>query len=240
MFVCLGTVKTTRDGENLRESPRLASSNSPRLREEEQQVVFASQTCSSGALKGDALIDPTEQLNPNFMVPSEQPALTLVASAATVDPGRQLPSSAIATKNQVACTEPTCIVRSFASSLGNAFKYVYPHSSAPARGSINSSVEPALARTIEELRSPPVASTKPLKMGATPSAAADPPGNHRGSDGPTESACESGSETQSLWTASVHRVTHGSSTSTAGMLGDIHGRGTSRSKGNRRECDRSR
>ena len=98
MFVCLDIVKTAREGDNLRRSPSLASSASPRFREEEL-VVFASQTCLPGPMKGDTSVDATERPNSKFMVPSQQPALTLVASAATEDPGRQLPSSAIATEN---------------------------------------------------------------------------------------------------------------------------------------------
>ena len=89
-------VKTTREGENLRRSPRFSSSTSPRLREEEQ-VVFAPQTCSPGPMEGDTSVDPTERPKSKFMVPSKQTALTLVASAVTEDPGRQVPSSAITT-----------------------------------------------------------------------------------------------------------------------------------------------
>ena len=76
-------------------------------------------------------------------------------------------------------------------------------------------------------------------MDATPSAAAGPPGNPRGSDGSTGNAREGGSGTRSLQTASVHRVILGSST-IASMLGGILGRGTSKSEGNLWGCDRSR
>ena len=78
-------VKTTREGENHRRSPRLASSTSPRLGEKEQ-VDFASQTCSPGLMEGDTSVDPTERPNSKFMVSSQQPALILVAYSATEDP----------------------------------------------------------------------------------------------------------------------------------------------------------
>ena len=41
------------------------------------------------------------------MIPSKQPAFTLVALAAAEDPGRQLSDSAFASENQVACKNPT-------------------------------------------------------------------------------------------------------------------------------------
>ena len=77
-------------------------------------------------------------------------------------------------------------------------------------------------------------------MDFAPSAAAGAPGNPRGSDGPTGNARGSGSGTRSLRTASVLGETLGSSTSTVSVLGEILVRGTPRSKGNIRECDRSR
>ena len=153
-------VKTTREGENLRRSPRLASSASPRLRGEDQ-AIFASQTCSPGPMKGDTSADPTERPKCRVMVPPEQPALTLVASAATEDYDRQLPSFAIVTENQVACMKSTSIDRSIACSSSTAFKYIQPHLSAPAQGSVHFS-EPATARTSEELSALSAASTNPL------------------------------------------------------------------------------
>ena len=78
-------VKVTREAKPLRRSPRLTSSASPRLKEEEQ-VIFVSQTCSPGPMKGETseTVDPTGRPNSKFVVPSQQPALNLVASAATV------------------------------------------------------------------------------------------------------------------------------------------------------------
>ena len=204
VFVCLDMVKTTHEGENHRRSPRLARSTSPRLREEEQ-VDFASQTCSPGSMEGDTSVDPTSRPNSNFMVPSQQPALTLLASSATEDLGSQLPSSAIATEDQVACIKSTstCIDKSIASSSSTAFKYIYPLFSAPTRGSLHSSDEPKLARKTRELCSPPVASINPAKMDAAPSATTGPPGNPRGSDGSTGNGRRSGSETRSLRTTTA-------------------------------------
>ena len=128
-------VKTTREGENLRRSPRLTSVASSRLREEDQ-AILSSQTCSLGPMKGDAseTVDPMGQPNSKFMVPSQQPALTLVASTATEDPSRQLSSSAIDIENQVACMKSTSIDRGLASSSSTAFKYIQ-HFSAPAQES---------------------------------------------------------------------------------------------------------
>ena len=141
VFVCLDTVKTTRESESLRRSPRLASSTSTRLKLEEQ-VSFASQTCSPGIKKGDTSVDPTERLNSKFMVPSQQPALTLVASPAAEDPGSQLPSFAITSENQVARIKSTSSTdKSIASSSSTAFKYIY-NTSAPAQDSAHFSDEP--------------------------------------------------------------------------------------------------
>ena len=135
----------------------------------------------------------------------------------------------------------TSINKNIASSSGTAFKYIRHHSSAPARGSAHFSDEPIPTRTTEELSSlPPVATTNPLKMEAAPSAAADPPRNPRGSDGPTGNARGSKSGTRSLRTANVLGETLGSSTSTAVVLDETPGRGTPKSEGNLRGCDRSR
>ena len=165
------------------------------------------------------------------MVPSKQLALTLVASAATKDPSRELPSSAIATENQVECTKSTSTDKSIVSSSSAAFKYSPPHLSAtPAQAPVHSSDEPALTRIPEESRSPPAASTNPLKIDAALSAAAGPPGNPRGSDGPTRNARDSESGTRGLRTASLHGVTLGGTT--ASMLGEILAQGTSRSEEN--------
>ena len=100
VFVGLDMVKSTREGENPRRSPRFASSASTKFKEEEQ-VELASQICSRGPVKGDTSEDPTERPNSKFMVPSQQPALTLVAPAAAEDPRSQLTTSAIASKDQV-------------------------------------------------------------------------------------------------------------------------------------------
>ena len=172
--------------------------------------MLAPQTCSSGPMEGDAseTVDPTGRPNSKFMVPSQQLSLNLVASAATEDPGRQLPSSAIAVKKQVACMNTTSVHRSVASSSGTAFEYVQPHFSAPAQESAHFS-KPAPARATEELGAPSVASTNPLKMDAELSAAAGPPGNPRGSDGPTVNACGSESTTRSLRTTSALAETLG-------------------------------
>ena len=91
-------VKSTREGDNPRRSPRFASSISTRSKEEEQ---VASQICSPEPMKGDTPVDPTERPNSKFMVPFQQPALTLVALVAAEDPGSQLTTSAIAPEDQV-------------------------------------------------------------------------------------------------------------------------------------------
>ena len=104
----------------------------------------------------------------------------------------------------------TSVDRSIASSSGTAFEYIQPHFSALAQESAHFS-KPAPARVTEELGVPSVASTDPLKMDAAPSAAADPPGNPRGSDGPTVNACRSESTTPSLLITSALAETLGGS-----------------------------
>ena len=221
-FVCLGMVKTTRkEGENLGRSPRLTSSASPRLREEEQ-VASASQTCSSGPRKGDTpeTVDLTGRPKSKLMVPSQQSALSLVASAGTKDSGRQLPSAAIAVNQQIACMKSTYVNKSIVSLSGTAFKYI-KHFSAPAQEPVPH------ARATEEPSTLSVARTNPLKMEAAPSAAAGSPGNPRGSDGPSRNSRGSGSKTNDLRTVSA--------------LGEAIGtRGTSASEGNLRGSDSSR
>ena len=96
-------VKTTREGEN-RRSPKISSFAGTRSKEEEQN---ASQICSPGSMKGDTPVDPTERPDSKFMIASKEPALTLVALAAAEGHGRQLPDSAFASENQVACMNPT-------------------------------------------------------------------------------------------------------------------------------------
>ena len=224
-------VKFTREDEILKRGPRLASPTNTRLREE-KQVDSASQTCSPGPMKRNTSVDPTERPNSYFMVPFQQPALTLVASAAAEDPGSQLTTSAIASEDQVARIKSTStyIDKSIASSSSTAFKYIYQHSSdAPARGSMYSSDQPALVRTTGELCSPPAASINPLKTNVASPAAADPPGNLRGSD------CSG-----LLGTSSVPGRTLGHTTaSTPGeVLG--HDPATSRREEDLRGRDRSR
>ena len=196
-------VKTTREGEN-RRSPRIASSAGTRLKEEQT----ASQIRSPGSMKGDTPVDPTEPPDSKFMTASKQPALTLVASAAAEDHGRQLPDSAFASENQAACMNPACAYTTPTRDLP-----LFPNEPAithsatcayttPARDSLLFSNEPALAPTTGEDLSPlPVGSTDPRKTDAAPPAAASPPGNPRGSDGPTGDACESTSGTRGFRTA---------------------------------------
>ena len=235
VFVCLDMAKSTRKGEKLRGGPRLASPTSTRLREEEQ-ADFVSPTCSPEPMKRDAS-DPSERPNSKFMVPSQQPALTLVAFAPAEDPGSQLTTSAIASEDQVdqaACIKSvsTSIDKSVASSSSTASKYIYPHLSAPARGS--------LVRTTGELGSPPAANINPLKTDtASSSTAASPPGNPRGSDGPAGNVRESASGTRGFRTASVYEGTFCTTTALASMLKEVLGR-TSRSQENLRGRDRSR
>ena len=58
-------------------------------------------------MKGDAPVDPTERPDSKFIIASKKTALTLVALAVAEDHGRQLPDSAFASGNQVACMNPT-------------------------------------------------------------------------------------------------------------------------------------
>ena len=132
-------VKITREGENLRRSTRLTSSASPKLKEEEK-VVFASQACSSGPMKGDASVDPTERPNSKSIVSSQQPILTQVVSAATENSGRQLLSSAITIENRVACMKSTSID-------GNIACYIYTYSPR------NPHISPTNLPPLEQLKS---------------------------------------------------------------------------------------
>ena len=102
---------------------------------------------------------------------------------------------------------------------------------------MHSSNEPALARTTGELCSPPTASTNPLKTDVASSAAAGPPGNSYGSAVRQETPTNI-SGTRGLRPAGEHGVTLGSTA--ASMLGEILGRGTSKSEENLRGRDRSR
>ena len=100
---------------------------------------------------------------------------------------------------------------------------------------------PHVYGTGEELNSPPpTASTDPQKTGAAPSAAASPPGNPRGSDGPTENACNSASGTRCYLTTSGYKVTLGTTTAPTSMLVEILGPRTSRTEEDLRGRDRSR
>ena len=84
------TDKTTREGERLEGGPR-GRPTGTRFREE-KQADSVSPTCSREPMKGDTSVDPTERPNSKFMVPSQQPALVLVAPAiASEDPGRNFP-----------------------------------------------------------------------------------------------------------------------------------------------------
>ena len=106
------------------------------------------------------------------------------------------------------------------------YEYTCLHSSAciaPARDSPLFSNEPALPQTTgEDFAPPPVASINPSKTNAAQSAAADPPGNPRGSDGPTGDACESTSGTSGFRTASTYEATFNTHT-----LGEMCGPRTS-------------
>ena len=150
------------------------------------------------------------------MVPSQHPALILVASAATEDPGSQLPSGAIATEDQVTCIKSTSTStdKSIASSSSTAFKYIYqPFSDAPARGSMHPSDEPALARTTSRCE------------------------HQSCEDGCCIICCCGPAREGLLGTSSVPGGTLGNTT--ASMLGEVLGR-TSRSQENLRGHDRSR
>ena len=195
-------VKSTRESEKLERDPR-ASPTSTRLREV-KQADSVSPTCSREPMKGDTSVDPTEQPNSKFMVPSQQPVLILVASAAAEDTGGSQPiTPAIAPEDQVACMERTAsFVQSIASSPSTIFEYICLHF-APARRSVYFSDGPAqtlgalcpfLTRTTDELCSSPGASSNPLKTNAASPTAAAPPGKLHGSDcsGSTGTACASG------------------------------------------------
>ena len=218
-------VKTTREGEN-RRSPKISSFAGTRSKEEEQN---ASQICSPGSMKGDTPVDPTERPDSKFMIASKQPALTLVALAAAEGHGRQLPDSAFASENQVACMNPTSSTDRIAFSSSAISACI-----APARDSPLFSNELALPQTTgEDFAPPPVASTDSQKTDAALSAAASPPGNPRRSDGPMGDACESTSGTRGFRTASMYEATFD-----AHMLGEIFGPRTS--KEDIRGRDRSR
>ena len=207
-------VKTTREGEN-RRSPKTASFAGTRSNEEEQ---IASQICSPGSMKGDTPVDPTERLDSKFMIASKQPRLTLVALVAAEFHGRQLPDSAFASENQVACMNPTSSTDRIAFSSRATSACIVR-----VRDSPLFSNEPALPQTTgEDFAPPPVGSTDPQKTDAAPSAAASPPGNPRGSDGSTGNACESTSETRGSRTARTYGVTFDTH-----MLGEICCRRTS-------------
>ena len=94
-------------------------------------------------MKGNISVDPTEQPISNFMVPSQQSALPLVASSATEYPGRQLSSSSVvATENKVAHMKSISSTdKSIASASITEFKYVPPHLS------VRNNTEAASARS---------------------------------------------------------------------------------------------
>ena len=84
------------------------------------------------------------------------------------------------------------------------YEYTRLHASArlaPARDSPLFSNESTFPQTTgKDFALPPIASINPSKTDAAPSAAASPPGNLRGSDGPTGDACESTSGTKGFRT----------------------------------------
>ena len=206
-----GMVKTTREGENPTRSSRIASFAGTRSKEEEQ-IVF--QICSLGSMKGDTSIDPTERPDSKFMIPSKQTALTLIALAAAEDPSRQLPDSAFASRNQVACMNPASSTGRIAFSSSATSAYI-----APARDSPLFSNEPALPQTTgDDFSPPPVGSIDSQKTDVAPPAAAGPPGNSCGSDGPTGDACESTSGTRGFRTTSMYEPALGTH-----ILGEICG-----------------
>ena len=135
-------VKSTREGERLKEGPR-ARPTGTRLREEKQadSVPLA---CSREPMKGDTSVDHTERPNSKLMVPSQQPALTLVASAAAEDSRSQLTciTSAIASDDQVVCMKSTSFDQSITSSPSTIFEYTCLHF-APARRCLYFSDGPA-------------------------------------------------------------------------------------------------
>ena len=199
VLVRLAMAKNAREGGNLRRSTPFTSSTSPRLKE--NPVAFAPQTYSLGPMKGDTseTVDPTGRPHSKFKVPSQQPALSPVVSAAIENSG----SSVIAVKRQqVACIKSSS-------------------------ESIKELAAPESARANKEPSGASAASTNPLKMDAAPSAAALPPGNPRGSDGPLRDSRGSGSTTRDLWTASALSEVLGTS-------------GTPTSEGNRCGSDSSR
>ena len=83
-------------------------------------------------------------------------------------------------------------------------------------GSVNVRKQQLPQTTGEDFAPPPVGGTDPQKTDATPSAAASPPGNFRGGDGPTGDACESTSGTRGFRTASMYVATFDTN-----MLGEI-------------------
>ena len=213
-------VKTTCEGEN-RRSPRTASSAGTRLKEEQT----APQIRSPESMKGDTPVDPTEPPDSKFMTASKQPALTLVALAAAEDHSRQLPDSSFASENQAACMNPTSayIAPARDSPLFPNEPAITPIATsacfAPAQDSLLFPNEPAPPQTTgDDLSPPPVGSTDPRKTDAAPPAAASPPGNLRGSDGPTGDACESTSGTRGFRTAIMYDATIGTRT-----LGEVRG-----------------
>ena len=192
-------VKTIREGEN-RRSSRFASS------------------AGTGSTKEDTPVDPMERPDSKFVIASKQPALTLVALAAAKDHGRQLPDSAFTSENQAACMYPTSSTDRIAISSNATSSCI-----APARDSPLFPNEPALPQTTgDDLSPPPVGSTDPRKSDAAPPSAASPPGNPRGSDGPTGDACESTSGTRGFQTAIMYDATLGTRT-----LGEVRGPRTS-------------
>ena len=217
-------VKNIREGEN-RRSPRIASSAGTRLKGEQT----APQIRSPGSMKGDTPVDPSEPPYSKFMTASKQPALTLVALAAAEDHGRQLPDSAFASENQAACMNPTSayIAPARDSPLFPNEPAITPGATsaclAPARDSLLFPNEPAPPQTTgDDLPPPPVGSTDPRKTDALPPAAASPPGNPRGSDGPTGDAWESTSGTRGFRAAIMYDATLGTRT-----LGEVRGPRTS-------------
>ena len=105
---------------------------------------------------------------------------------------------------------------------------------APARDSPLISNESTFPQTTgKAFSNPPIASINPSKTDAAQFAAASPPGNPRGSDGPTGDACESTSGTRGFRTASKYEATFDTH-----MLGEIYGPRTL--EGDLRGHDRSR
>ena len=214
-------VKTIREGKN-RRSSRIASSAGTRSKEEQT----ASQISSPAPMEGDAPVDPMERPDSKFMIAPKQPALTLVALAATEDHGRQLPDSAFASENQAASMNPTSSTDRILISSSATSACI-----APSRDSPLFPNESALPQTTgDDLSPPPVGSTDPRKTDAAPSAAASSPRNPPGSDGPTGDACESTSGTKDFRTASMYDATLGTRT-----LGEVRGPRTSEEDLRRRD-----